>query len=336
MSRAGPRVSVRQARARFTGYRSSSRPWYASFRMTERREGDEAEETAVEDDASPAGQEPDSTSDPDSVPSTDAGDESEPADELEQDSKAEGDASSGDSKERVVAKAEHAEASENARTSRWWLALVALIVVEFWAYGKRADVEICVGKAGVHDFGLVGQERTDANRWSFPRCETRENLGLRGHFDEVVERWHQGRVSRCHAVPAAGRRSIVRPGQGRLDPSGREFVHLALGLPLLHSPALVPAVGYLRTLRLGVRSATTSEWALFPAAAVARDELGLVLAAATLEHRYQESAECREYIADRREVTAKPGAHPFDAAILGARDDEIRDLFGCTHGLGKH
>jgi hypothetical protein len=70
--------------------------------------------------------------------------------------------------------------------SRWWWALLVVAAVEFWIYGFRAEIEVCVGKEGVTDFALDGQERTDENRWSFPRCETRLNLGLRSRFDENV------------------------------------------------------------------------------------------------------------------------------------------------------
>lgn len=70
--------------------------------------------------------------------------------------------------------------------SRLWWALPILMVVEFYAYGHNGRLQICVGKQGHTDFSLVGQERTDENRWSFPRCETRLNLGLRSEHDEKV------------------------------------------------------------------------------------------------------------------------------------------------------
>jgi hypothetical protein len=67
-----------------------------------------------------------------------------------------------------------------------WIVVVAL-VVEFGIYGSNGHIEVCVGKEGVHDFDLVGQERNDENRWRFPRCETRMNLGLRSAYEERVE-----------------------------------------------------------------------------------------------------------------------------------------------------
>jgi hypothetical protein len=73
------------------------------------------------------------------------------------------------------------------RASRLWWALPILMLVEFYVYGHNGRLEICVGKEGDTDFSLVGQERTDANRWKFPRCETRENLGLRSQRDERVQ-----------------------------------------------------------------------------------------------------------------------------------------------------
>jgi hypothetical protein len=73
------------------------------------------------------------------------------------------------------------------RASKLWWALPILMLVEFYVYGHNGRLEICVGKEGDTDFSLVGQERTDANRWKFPRCETRENLGLRSQRDERVK-----------------------------------------------------------------------------------------------------------------------------------------------------
>lgn len=85
---------------------------------------------------------------------------------------------------------EDAESSSARRggswTSRLWWALPILMVVEFYAYGHNGRLEICVGKQGHTDFALLGQARTDDNRWKFPRCETRLNLGLRSQYDDEV------------------------------------------------------------------------------------------------------------------------------------------------------
>lgn len=77
------------------------------------------------------------------------------------------------------------ERSSGFRARLWWLLPIAM-VVEFYAYGHDGRLEICVGKRGEVDFELLGQERTDDNRWQFPRCETRDNLGLRDREDELV------------------------------------------------------------------------------------------------------------------------------------------------------
>jgi hypothetical protein len=71
--------------------------------------------------------------------------------------------------------------------SRWWVILIVVLVAEFYVYGRRGEIEVCVGKQGVHDFTLMGQERTDDTRWKFPRCESRVNLGLRSQYDEFVD-----------------------------------------------------------------------------------------------------------------------------------------------------
>lgn len=95
----------------------------------------------------------------------------------------------GDETETPEGAPEDAPAAAEAapkRGSRWWYALVVVLVVEFYVYGRGGEIQVCVGKEGQHDFALIGQERDDGNRWKFPRCELRENLGLRSHYDELV------------------------------------------------------------------------------------------------------------------------------------------------------
>lgn len=79
------------------------------------------------------------------------------------------------------------EIASKGRTSRWWLLLLAVLLLEFYVYGSRGEIQVCVGKEGEHDFALLGQERTNENRWKFPRCEQRENLGLRSNYALMVE-----------------------------------------------------------------------------------------------------------------------------------------------------
>lgn len=67
----------------------------------------------------------------------------------------------------------------------WWLLPIA-VVVEFWFYGHNGYLDVCVGKEGQTDFALAGSDRTDENRWKFPRCETELNLGLRSEYDDKV------------------------------------------------------------------------------------------------------------------------------------------------------
>jgi hypothetical protein len=110
------------------------------------------------------------------------------------------------------AKAEAIPPAPARRSMSWlWWALPIVMIVEFYVYGHDGRLEICVGKEGDTDFSLVGQERTDANRWKFPRCETRDNLGLRSQRDEKVKEGieaacrgatifrHQGQAKACEA-----------------------------------------------------------------------------------------------------------------------------------------
>ncbi|MCA9707578.1 MAG: hypothetical protein KDK70_17125 [Myxococcales bacterium] len=97
------------------------------------------------------------------------------------------------------------------RLSMLWWALPVLMIVEFYVYGHDGRLEICVGKEGDTDFSLVGQERTDENRWKFPRCETQLNLGLRSTKETAVPEGikvacrgatifrHQGETKACIA-----------------------------------------------------------------------------------------------------------------------------------------
>lgn len=96
---------------------------------------------------------------------------------------------------------------------RWWWFLIAALVIEFWIYGRRGHVEVCVGKQGETDFALVDhtgqarQPRDDSNRWKFPRCEPRDNLGLVSKYDEVT--------TEAASVACRGATMLKHQGQGK-------------------------------------------------------------------------------------------------------------------------
>lgn len=92
--------------------------------------------------------------------------------------------------------------------ARLWWALPVLLIVEFYFFGHDGRLQVCVGKEGDTDFSLVGQERTDENRWKFPRCETRLNVGLRSRRDEQVK----------DAVTVACRGATIFRHQGEAKP----------------------------------------------------------------------------------------------------------------------
>ncbi len=97
---------------------------------------------------------------------------------------------------------------------RWWWLLLAALVIEFYVYGSRGHIEVCVGKQGETDFALVGKERTDDNRWKFPRCEAASNLGLVSKYEQATKEAtsvacrgatifrHQGEGKQCVAGEA--------------------------------------------------------------------------------------------------------------------------------------
>lgn len=139
-----------------------------------------SERIEAEADATPAQVRPDDASPTSSDTDTDAA----PAREANADLQAE---SPGRAEAEVAPEAKPAVTKATPvrrRASRLWWALPIVMLVEFYVYGHNGRLEICVGKEGDTDFSLVGQERTDANRWKFPRCETRENLGLRSQQEE--------------------------------------------------------------------------------------------------------------------------------------------------------
>ncbi len=74
-----------------------------------------------------------------------------------------------------------------ALRGRWWILLVAIGLIELYLFGSRGHVEVCVAREGVHDFALLGSERTEENTQRFPTCEARRNIGITSHYDEVVE-----------------------------------------------------------------------------------------------------------------------------------------------------
>lgn len=95
--------------------------------------------------------------------------------------------------------------SPRQRRIGWGWILGVALVVEFWAYGHNGHIEVCVGKPDVHDFELVGTERTDDNRWRFPRCDRRANLGLRGGY--------QARVDEAVRVACRGATTLQHRGE---------------------------------------------------------------------------------------------------------------------------
>jgi hypothetical protein len=90
---------------------------------------------------------------------------------------------------------------------RWWWFLVAALVIEMWIYGRRGYVEVCVGKQGETDFALVDQPKDDSNRWKFPRCESRMNLGLVSKYDDVT--------TEAAGIACRGATMLKHQGQGK-------------------------------------------------------------------------------------------------------------------------
>ncbi|MBC8072125.1 MAG: hypothetical protein IAG13_27640, partial [Deltaproteobacteria bacterium] len=78
-------------------------------------------------------------------------------------------------------------AAGKRRVIPWWSFVLAALVIEFAIYGHAGHIEVCVGKQGETDFTLSGQARTDDNRWKFPRCEERVNLGLVSHREQLTK-----------------------------------------------------------------------------------------------------------------------------------------------------
>lgn len=125
---------------------------------------------------------------------------------------------------------------------RWWWFLIAALVIEFWIYGRRGYVEVCVGKQGETDFALVDdtgqarQARDDSNRWKFPRCESRMNLGLVSKYAEVSTEAaqiacrgatmlkHQGQGKQCVAQKDGWEHRITTRQTWPWDP--KFFAHL--------------------------------------------------------------------------------------------------------------
>mgnify|MGYP001325408932 CR=1 FL=1 len=124
---------------------------------------------------------------------------------------ADADADEPDAHAGQAATKREGEAKRGRKFSLWWI-LPAAMLVEFYVYGRNGYIDVCVGKQGQTDFSLVGQPRTDDNRWKFPRCERRINLGLRSSYDEKLADGvkvacrqatlfrHQGESAQCEAA----------------------------------------------------------------------------------------------------------------------------------------
>lgn len=81
-------------------------------------------------------------------------------------------------------------AVEPARSGwgKWfWVGLVVVFAIELVVYGYRGAIEVCVGRAGVTDFGLKGQPRTEGNRAAYPECHQTRNIGLKSGYEDAVQ-----------------------------------------------------------------------------------------------------------------------------------------------------
>lgn len=80
------------------------------------------------------------------------------------------------------------EKGEARGWGRWfWVGLVVVGSIELFIYGYRGDLEVCVGRAGVTDFALQGQPRTEESRGKHPECHRARNIGLRSGYDDAVQ-----------------------------------------------------------------------------------------------------------------------------------------------------
>ncbi len=89
-----------------------------------------------------------------------------------------------------------ASREETPRSRRWvWPLLLGLGLFELWLFGRRGHLDVCVAQEGVHDFALLGQDRTDENTRRYPTCEKRLNLGITSKYDEAVQ---EAMLRACH------------------------------------------------------------------------------------------------------------------------------------------
>lgn len=65
--------------------------------------------------------------------------------------------------------------------------LLTAIAFELWLLGRNGEVRICVGRAGVTDFDLIGAARTEANFRKIPVCESRFNVGFKSELEPRSE-----------------------------------------------------------------------------------------------------------------------------------------------------
>jgi len=137
---------------------------------------------------------------------------------------------------------ETAAGGEAEETLFWRLApylIAAAFIFELLLFGSRGDLTVCVAKKGAHDFDLVGQEKTDKNRWRFPYCESALNIGFVSRYDEQVA---EARNSACRRATmlqykqersdcAAGRQHWeMRVDAKQVAPWERRFYRRLIGL----------------------------------------------------------------------------------------------------------
>lgn len=92
------------------------------------------------------------------------------------------------------------ERRERRKTAIWMAVIGVLLTVELYVFGKNGYIDVCVGRDGVTDFGLVGKSATPETGSKAPLCERRHNLGMRSHYDEELKTGLRQACQRANAV----------------------------------------------------------------------------------------------------------------------------------------
>lgn len=89
---------------------------------------------------------------------------------------------------------------ERRNTLIWVAAIGLLLTIELYLFGRNGYIDVCIGRDGITDFGLVGEPVTQETSRKAPLCQRRHNLGMQSRYDEELKAGLRQACQRANAT----------------------------------------------------------------------------------------------------------------------------------------